>query len=588
MSDRKKRFVPKKEVLLKSGGYIVPNDNAPQKKDTEKKELPYEIKSPFALKSPKQLIDEVRNPVKPGNNLLVDDILSNVEDLNRAESVNGTDKTINPEVPVYYGMQNMGSKNISSFPEEATGNTSVNIVEDIKNTVEKVKHTIVKGLIKDDLYKKYKTGEIKLPFYEDVNNATLEVLAPETSKDIIREKLAQYFGVEPSLPGTNFYSGLMDIPTEIGNIGRIGYNKIFDKNIPLTETSNYQSKPDLLSKGLEMGTNIVGNLITLTGVMNATNTALNFIKNPAVKSTLTNMIGFTAQQQPQLLSNWLQGKITSDEYLRENIKSGATGLMFSANPYMTPEIQSLTGGKLAGHIWNALMPSIAPQLYSLKDEEFNTKRFVEDVLLNAGLDILMHGRLIRRVSRDIDNLKPEDRKPENIQTIVDNAVSSEPVENSKVNSLGDFQEGFRVKRKLENRTWRRKSIEVPETKTNEPGKGDFMNWDEEAMRLELRKLGFRNKDIAKMDKENKIFLISGGRFGKEWTGRGPEEVKITGKEDLHVGDLIRSENYKNPKEQLEITDIRNDNMIKVKDEAGNEGLIGLNGLKKIVEKPSIN
>lgn len=581
MSDKKpKKFKPRKEVLLKSGGYIVPSDNAPQKKTEQKKEIPLEIKSPFAI--------NLTGSNKEQKGLLVDDILSNVEDFGRADSINGEDNVINPEVPVYYGMQNMGTKEIPTFPEEATGNTSVNILEDIKSTVEKVKHTIVKGLLKDEAFKQYKEGKIQLPLYEDANNIALEVLAPESSQDIIKEKVAQYLGIEESLPGTNFYSGLMDIPTEIGNIGRIGYNKLFDGNLPLTETSKYRSKDDLMSKGLELGTHTIGNLITLSGVMKGTNAALQFVKNPAIKQTLTNVIGFTAQQQPELVSNWLQGKITTEDYLRETGKSGLMGTLFAANPFTAPEVQSIKGSKLASLMYNSIVPSLGPQYDALTDKEFDSKRYIEDVLLNAGLDILMHGRVIRKVSRDINNLKPEERNPERIKTIVDNAVTSEPVENIKAKTLKEFEEGFRIKRKLENRTWRRKTAEVPETNTNEPGKGDFMNWDDEAMRVELRRLGFRNKDIAKMHKDNKLFLISGGRFGKEWTGRGPEEFKIQNKDELKVGDIIRSDNYKNPKEQLEITDIRNDNMIKVKDEAGNEGLIGINGLKKIVEKPSIN
>ncbi|NOS85160.1 MAG: hypothetical protein HOP31_08475, partial [Ignavibacteria bacterium] len=581
MSDKKpKKFKPRKEVLLKSGGYIVPSDNAPQKKTATKNDLPFEIKSPYAI--------NLTSNNKEQKGLLVDDILSNVEDFGRADSKDGEDNILNPEVPVYYGMQNMGTKEISTFPEEATGNTSVNILENIKSTVENVKKNIVKGLVKDEAYKQYKEGKLELPLWFDAGNIVNEVLFPEEADELNKEQVAKYLGLETSSPGMSFFGGMGNVATELGNIGKIGYNKLFDENIPLTEGSNYRAGDKIFEQALDIGTNVVGGLIPLSTIMETTNLTLQGIKNPAIRNTLTNVIGFTAQQQPELVSNWLQGKITTEDYLRETGKSGLMGTLFAANPFTAPEVQSIKGSKLSSLIYNSIVPSLGPQYDALTDKDFDAKRYVEDVLLNAGLDILMHGRVIRKVSRDINNLKPEERNPETIKTIVDNAVSTEPVENVKAKSLKEFEEGFRIKRKLENKTWRRKTAEVPETNTNEPGKGDFMNWDEEAQRLELRKLGFRNKDIAKMHKDNKLFLISGGRYGKEWTGRGPEEFKIQNKDELKVGDIIRSDNYKNPKEQLEITDIRNDNMIKVKDEAGYEGLVGINGLKKIIEKPSIN
>lgn len=585
MSDKpRRRFYPKKETLLKSGGYIVPTDTTPQKRTIQKIDIPLEIQNPFSI----NLKSETENRNREQKGLLVDDILSNVEDFERAESIDGEDNVINPEVPVYYGMHNMGTKKISSYPEEATGNTSANILEDIKKTVENVKKNIVKGLVKDEAFKQYKEGKLQLPLTFDAGTIVNEVLFPSEADNLNREEVAKYLGIETSLPGMSFFGGIGNVITELGNIGRIGYNKLFDGDIQLTETSNYRVGDKLHEQVLDILGNAIGGLIPLSSIMKTTDISLQTIKNPAVRNALTNMISFTAMQQPELMSGWLQGKVTTDEYIRENMKSGLMGLTFSANPYHTPELSGIKGSRLSGFIYNALVPALSPQVYALGDEEFDTKRYVEDVLLNAGLDIIMHGRMIRRVSRDINTLKAGERNPETIKRIVDNAVMTEPVGDTKARTLKEIDEGFRVKRKLANREFRRKTTEVPETNTNEPGKGDFMNWNDEAMRVELRRLGFRNKDIAKMHKDNKLFLISGGRYGKEWTGRGPEEIKIQNKEEIKVGDKIRSDNYKNPKEQLEVTDIRNDNMIKVKDEAGNEGLIGINGLKKIVEKPSIN
>jgi hypothetical protein len=178
----------------------------------------------------------------------------------------------------------------------------------------------------------------------------------------------------------NIYSGLWNLSAK--GMETLGFDvKEIAKN-----SAHRSENADVTKKTLGYLNDLTGNLAMLgNSVGIGSKIASKITTIPILQHVIGNVIGFNAIEQPQLLNEVIEGKITPIQYLESTLATTATGVAFASNPFHAKNYSE--------HLGTPQSPQQYHKQGNVTRGEWNWDDVFHTAVTNFALDILMGGKV---------------------------------------------------------------------------------------------------------------------------------------------------------------------------------------------------